>query len=571
MKSISKLIGEILIHEGFLDKDKLKEALEIQKKEKPYRRIGEILIELGYVSQEDFLLSLGNQLGIPFYHDLSIYLIDKDIISKIPLNFVKKNNLIPILCKNKTLTVAVTDPLNLQPLDDIGLLLGYHIEPIISTDKEIKEAINRIYAGETDSTQKMLSDLKEAEINLPSIKEDEQEDLLDIVNKAPIIKFVNLILTRAVNERASDIHIEPFDKDLIVRYRVDGMLYEALRPPKQYQAAIISRIKIMGNLNIAERRLPQDGRIKIKIVNHEIDIRLSTIPVTNGERIVMRLLDKSNLLLNLQELGFSSDIYQKFKKIIQGYNGIILVTGPTGSGKTTTLYAALSQINSVEKNIITIEDPVEYQIEGIGQIQINSKIDLTFANGLRSILRQDPDIIMVGEIRDYETAEISIHASLTGHLVFSTLHTNDASGAITRIIDMGVEPYLVSSSVIAILAQRLVRVICSHCKESFSPPPELLKEIRLSPDDLINGVIYRGKGCPECLNTGYKGRLGIYELLLIDGDVRNAILSKKDSSFIKKLAHKKGMMTLRDDGAQKVIKGITTIHEVLRVTQEDIQ
>ncbi len=570
MQGIRKLIGEIIVQEIHLSEDKIKEALEIQKKEKVHKRIGEILIDLGYLKEEDFLRCLGKQLGIPVILDLSEYKIKKEIISQIPLNFVKKHSLIPIEINQKTLTVAMTDPLDLQPLDDINLLLGYIVEPVICTDEEIKKAINKIYGGETDSTQKMLSDLKKADDELPVIHIEEQEDLLDLANKAPIIKFVNLILTRAINERASDIHIEPFEKDLKVRYRVDGMLYEALSPPKQYQAAITSRIKIMGNLNIAERRLPQDGRIKIKILNHEIDIRLSTIPVNYGERIVMRLLDRGNLLLDLRQLGFSSSIYSKIEKIIHSFNGIILVTGPTGSGKTTTLYAALSHINSVEKNIITIEDPVEYQLDGIGQIQINPKIELTFANGLRSILRQDPDIIMVGEIRDYETAEIAIHASLTGHLVFSTLHTNDASGAITRLIDMGVEPYLVSSSVIAVLAQRLVRVICNNCKEPYTPSTDLLKEIGLTVKNLENGFVFRGKGCSKCLNTGYLGRLGIYELLIIDGDIRDSILNKIDSSSIKKIARKKGMLTLREDGAQKVINGITTIEEVLRVTQEDI-
>ncbi|MBI5417369.1 type II secretion system ATPase GspE [Candidatus Poribacteria bacterium] len=570
MKGTPKLIGEILIQENKLDLTKLKEALDIQKKEKPYRRIGEILISSGYVSEEIFLICLSKQLGIRFCPDLSIYNINREIINQIPLSFVKKYNLIPITCENKILTVAMTDPLHLQPLDDISLLLGFSVKPVISTDKEIKESINRIYGGDTDSTQKMLSDLKKSDAEIPTTSIVEQEDLMDLANKAPIIKFVNLILTRAVNERASDIHIEPFEKELKVRYRVDGMLYDALTPPKEYQAAITSRVKIMGSLNIAERRLPQDGRIKIKIVNREIDIRLSTIPVAYGERIVMRLLDRSNLMLDLKQLGFSSDIYNRIEKIIHSYNGIVLVTGPTGSGKTTTLYAALSHINSIEKNIITIEDPVEYQLDGVGQIQVNSKIDLTFANGLRSILRQDPDVIMIGEIRDYETAEIAIHASLTGHLVFSTLHTNDAPGAVTRLIDMGVEPYLVSSSVIAIIAQRLVRIICPHCKEAYSPSVELLKEIGLTLHDLKNGVVYHGKGCTECLNTGYLGRLGIYELVIADGEIRNAILSKKDSSSIKKIAKKNGMLTLREDGARKVLEGITTIQEVLRVTQEDI-
>jgi len=398
---------------------------------------------------------------------------------------------------------------------------------------------------------------------------DQAEDLLDIASKAPVIKLVNLIIFEAVKARASDIHIEPYEKELRVRYRIDGVLYESISPPKQYQAAITSRVKIMANLNIAEKRLPQDGRIKIKITDREIDIRVSVIPVTFGERIVLRLLDRSSQLFTLSDLGFMPEKLSAFNRLIKLSHGIILVTGPTGSGKTTTLYAALHEINSAAKNIITIEDPVEYQLPNMGQIQVNPKINLTFANGLRSILRQDPDIVLVGEMRDHETAEIAIQASLTGHLVFSTLHTNDSAGAVTRLIDMGIEPYLVASSVVGIMAQRLVRRVCPHCRESYRPSEEVLKEIGLSGSDILEEKLYQGKGCEKCFHSGYLGRSAIFEILIIDDDIRRMILEKRDSGMIKKTALKKGMHTLRMDGAQKVVTGDTTIEEVVRVTQEE--
>ncbi|MDY6845411.1 MAG: type II secretion system ATPase GspE, partial [Thermodesulfobacteriota bacterium] len=391
---------------------------------------------------------------------------------------------------------------------------------------------------------------------------------LDATSEAPVIRLVNMVLSQAVKSRASDIHIEPYQKELNVRYRIDGVLYNILKPPRRYQSAIISRIKVMAKMNIAEKRLPQDGRIEIKIGDKAIDIRVSTVPTTFGERVVMRLLDKTSVLLNLDDIGLSIDVLKIINSLILGSHGIILVTGPTGSGKTTTLYAALSKINSPDKNIITIEDPVEYQLNGIGQIQVNTKIDLTFANGLRSIVRQDPDVILVGEIRDTETAEIAVHAALTGHLVFSTLHTNDAAGAITRLIDMGIEPFLVSSSVTAILAQRLVRVICKHCREPYFPVAKSFKEIGIDPKKLNGKPVYRGKGCSECFYTGYKGRTGIFEVLIIDNTIRSAILKTSDSDTIKKKGTKAGMLTLRQDGAGKVIEGITTIEEILRVTQE---
>jgi general secretion pathway protein E len=376
------------------------------------------------------------------------------------------------------------------------------------------------------------------------------------------------MLSQAVKARASDIHIEPYQNQLKIRYRIDGILYDKLTPPKHIQSTLISRVKIMAKLNIAEKRLPQDGRIDIRIADKNVDIRVSTIPTSFGERVVLRLLDKSSVLLKLSDLGMVEDKLQAFDRLIRTPHGIILVTGPTGSGKTTTLYAALSTINSPEINIITVEDPVEYQMDGIAQIQVNPKIDLTFAKGLRSIVRQDPDVILVGEIRDVETAEIAIQSALTGHLVFSTLHTNDSASAVTRLIDMGVEQFLVTSSVIAILAQRLVRVICNECKEAYTPDNESLLSVGISPASLDGKPIYRGKGCPACLQTGYKGRKGIFEFMLLDDAVKNVILKTSDANAIKRTAVERGMMTIRQDGAQKVIDGITTIEEVFRVTQQ---
>jgi general secretion pathway protein E len=398
---------------------------------------------------------------------------------------------------------------------------------------------------------------------------EEPEDLLDVSDEAPIIRLVNSLLFQAVKERASDIHIEPYEKDLMVRFRVDGVLYEIIRPPKRFQNSIASRVKIMGGLNIAEKRLPQDGRIRIKIAGKDIDIRLSTLPIAHGERIVMRLLDRESVMLDLEQLGFSTGNLKAMNELIHLTHGIILVTGPTGSGKTTTLYAALQKINSSDKNIITIEDPVEYQLEGIGQIQVNPKIQLTFANGLRSIVRQDPDVILVGEIRDRETAEIAVQASLTGHLVFSTLHTNDSAGAIARLVDMGVEPFLISSSLLAIMAQRLVRKLCPECRAPDRPSPEFLKDLGL--EDAARGAkFYKPVGCPKCLNTGFAGRSAIYELLPVNDEIRELINRNADSTEIKRKARDQGMLSLREDAALKALAGLTSLSEIVRVTQEDI-
>ncbi|MGD8985586.1 MAG: type II secretion system ATPase GspE, partial [Desulfobacteraceae bacterium] len=441
-------------------------------------------------------------------------------------------------------------------------------EIVLASNSSILSAINFAYDMGRHSAEEVIQDMNEEDGELIISEIEQTGDLLDDTSDAPIIKLVNLMLSQGVKDRASDIHVEPTHDRLKIRYRVDGVLYDMLSPPKHVQSTLISRIKIMAKMNIAEKRLPQDGRIEIRIGDKNIDIRVSTIPTAFGERVVLRLLDKTHILLSVSDLGMPEDRLKRFDGLIRSAHGIILVTGPTGSGKTTTLYAALSTINTTDINIITIEDPIEYQIEGIGQIQVNRKIDLTFAKGLRSIVRQDPDVILVGEVRDLETAEIAIQSALTGHLVFSTLHTNDSASAVTRLIDMGIEPFLVTSSVLSILAQRLVRVICKDCKEPYTPDQESLQNIGLTPDMLADNQIYRGRGCPSCLNTGYMGRTGIFELMDVDDTVKNTILKTSDANAIKHKAIEQGMITLRQAGAQKVLEGLTTIEEVFRVTQQ---
>jgi len=567
-----RLIGEILVSNEACTQAQVDECVELWKAEGNARRLGEILIERGYITEDDLFEALGLQLGVPFVREIDEEIIDKDLLNKVPINFAKRHRVIPLYTDDGNVTVAVADPMNMQPLDDIALLLHKDVEMMISRPSSIIDAINRCYHQSAHAAQDMVETIREEDEERGEVYtiEDESEDLLEISDKAPIIKLVNVIILQALKERASDIHFEAYERALIVRFRIDGVLYQRLTPPKHYHAAIVSRVKIMAKLNIAEKRLPQDGKIAIRVADREVDIRVSVIPTIFGERVVLRLLDRSSVFMSLEELGLIEDSYERFKKLITLSHGIILVTGPTGSGKTTTLYAALSRINRDEVNVITVEDPVEYQLPGIAQIQVKPKINLTFANGLRSILRQDPDVVMVGEIRDYETAEIATHASLTGHLVFSTLHTNDSAGAITRLIDMGVEPYLVSSSVIAIAAQRLVRTICTHCKELLEVEEVQLAEIGLTTKALRDGCVYHGRGCNKCFGSGYIGRTAIFELLVMDGEARRLTLQRVDSGTIKEKAVERGMRTLRADGARRVAMGITTIEEVVRVTQEDI-
>ena len=464
--------------------------------------------------------------------------------------------------------VAINDPLNFHALDDLVRLMELTDFKLVLAEREtILSAINLQYDLRRDSAQQLVQDMEENGSDIIS-EIEETADLLDDTSEAPIIKLVNHIISQSIKARASDIHIEPYQHSFTVRYRVDGILYDLLTPPKWIQPALISRIKVMAKMNIAEKRLPQDGRFEVKVGDQNIDLRVSTIPTSFGERVVLRLLNKSGSLLELNDLGFSPARLKLIKQLVDSPNGIILVTGPTGSGKTTTLYAVLQSINKPNINIITIEDPVEYQIKGISQIQVNPKIDLTFARGLRSIVRQDPDVILIGEIRDKETAEIAVQSALTGHLVFSTLHTNDSASAITRLVDMGVEPFLISSSVLAVAAQRLVRVLCDNCKKTYQPSTIYLKSIGVSPDDFNQSQIYKAVGCERCISTGYKGRLGIFEIMVLNEHLKGLILETFDSNRIKNEAAKQKMASLRQDGLEKVLSGITTMEEVLRVTQK---
>ncbi|WP_426750736.1 type II secretion system ATPase GspE [Myxococcus sp. Y35] len=555
-----------------LTEEKLQEALAIQ--DEKGQRIGEALVGLRAVSEEDVAKALGHQLDLPYLARIFTEEVDAELVKRIPINFARQSHILPLFMEGDSVAVAVADPLDTGALDHVRVLLGSSISQRIALASTITDAINSVYDRSVNETEQLVDEMETQDLDAIAHELDEPKDLLDEDDEAPVIRLVNSVLFRAAKERASDIHIEPMERELMVRFRVDGVLQEIIKPPKRYQNAIVSRVKVMGQLNIAEKRLPQDGRIRIKLAGRDIDIRLSTIPTSHGERIVMRLLDKTATLLDLAEIGMSQKTLESMEAVIKRSHGIILVTGPTGSGKTTTLYGALSKINTPDLNILTVEDPVEYQLKGIGQMAINPKIGLTFAQGLRSFLRQDPDVIMVGEIRDKETAEIAIQASLTGHLVLSTVHTNDAAGAVTRLVDMGVEPFLVASSLTGILAQRLVRRVCPDCRVAFEPTDAELKELGHSRASFREryGVdrIYKAAGCPSCNRNGYRGRTGIYEFLPVDDDVRQLVLKNVDASTIKRSAMSKGMTTLLEDGARKIALGETTIAEVLSITQEDM-
>jgi len=556
-----KSLGESLVENGIINVEQFKQAQAEEKR--TGKKLRAILVKMGFVDEEDLVSFMSSKLGIVRI-ELNNYLINTKIIELIPEALARKYELIPVLKIGNSLTCAMVDPWNVFALDEVRAKTGLIIEPAVSTETEIKKALDQYYSVKGDMDE-LIKSLDEEKLGIKPGKEVDAKKLEGVVKEPIIIKFVNMIIINAVSEGASDIHIEPEENTLKTRFRVDGILHESVSPPKHLQSAVISRVKILANLDISERRIPQDGRFTIKMEGKEIDVRVSCLPTIYGENIVLRLLNASNALVGLDQSGFSEDMLKRYLQLIYQPHGIILVTGPTGSGKTTTLYASLNKINTVEKNIITVEDPVEYKLAGIRQVQINAKVGLTFATGLRSILRQDPNVIMVGEIRDHETAEIAIQAALTGHLVFSTLHTNDAPGAITRIVDMGIEPFLISSSIIGVLAQRLVRTICDNCKEKYKPAKEELEHLGLKGDEQIE--FYRGKGCQKCMNTGYKGRKGIYELMIPDEDIRRLIISKSPNEAIKSRACANGLVTLREDEINKIKEGITTVEEELRVTQ----
>lgn len=562
-----KSLGEIMVDKGVLTKAQLSQAeTEAKKLKLPLRKT---LISLGMVKESDLISFFEQQMRIP-YVNLNSYIIDAKILSLIPETFAKTHHVIPLFKAGDIITVAMTDPLDVVVLDELRAMTKCIIEPVLTTETDIKKAFSQYFAAGA-SIDEVIKKIDNEEVEEQKIRDEEDElspeKMRQAAEQAPVIKLVNLIISEAVKEGASDIHINPEDKMVRVRYRQDGILREASCLPKTLQAAVLSRIKIMSDMNIAVKRSPQDGRFRLKIEGNQIDMRVSSFPAIHGENIVMRILDPASIMIGLEDIGFYPENLQQIKSLIEKPHGIILVTGPTGSGKTTTLYSALSSINSVDKNIITLEDPVEYQLEMIRQAQINPKAGLTFASGLRSILRQDPDVVMVGEIRDKETAEIAIQAAMTGHLVFSTLHTNDAPGALTRLVDMGIEPFLISSSVIGILAQRLVRKICPSCKESYQPTEKIVRELGIQ-DLSGKKMFYRGKGCKNCKNRGYKGRLGIFELLITSERIREMVLEKASADVIRKAAQESGMKTLRQDGLLKVFDGTTSIEEVMRVTME---
>jgi general secretion pathway protein E len=534
-------------------------------------RLTDVLMAEGYVSPDQVLEALAQQLGLPIRARIGPEDVDESLIERVPIAFAKAHLMLPLGREpDGTVRVAVSNPLDTAPLDDLRLLFdGADVKLELTTQRTILATINDVYDRGPSSTDALAEDAADDLDALATEISQEPQDLLEAADESPIIKLVNSLLQHAVKERASDVHLEPFERELRVRFRIDDVLYEPIKPlPRALHASIVSRIKIMGGLNIAERRLPQDGRIRLKIAGRDYDVRLSTIPISYGERVVMRLLPRTQEMLNLHRLGFGEKQLGALERLISRPNGILLVTGPTGSGKTTTLYGALTRINATDKNIITIEDPVEIQLSGIGQIEVSPKIGLTFASGLRSVLRQDPNVVLVGEIRDLETAEIAIQASLTGHLVFSTLHTNDAASAITRLVDMGVEPFLVASSLVAVLAQRLVRVLCRECRVGYEASREELIEIGVRPPERPLRV-HRAEGCSACNYTGYRGRLGIFELMLVDDDIRALVSQNIDAKTIKRKATGKGMRTLRADGARKALQGITSIAEVLRATEEE--
>jgi general secretion pathway protein E len=554
---MKKQLGELLLEEGLIDQEELTEVLKI--KEKSPLKLGQILQRKGLVSENDILKILAKQYGYEFYPKLEFR--SHPVFQKIPQSIIEKFKIAPFDYKEskRMIYVAISDPEKVHVQDDIrNILKDYRVYFVLAPEAEIVRIFHTYF-------QKVSADEVVEGMQDEYSEFSQLEDTLDLANEAPIIRMVNAILTQAIQERASDIHIEPYEKNFVVRFRIDGILHKRLTPPKVAHAGVVSRIKIMANMNIAENRLPQDGRIKIKLSGKDIDIRVSTLPTRHGEKIVMRLLNKSDIEFNLYNLGIYEDILTQIKKVISQTNGIILVTGPTGSGKSTTLYSILKELNKESVNIMTAEDPIEYELEGVAQTQVHDKIGLTFANILRTMLRQDPDIIMVGEIRDQETARIAIQAALTGHLVLSTLHTNDAPSAVTRLVDMGIDPYLITSSVRAVIAQRLVRVICDNCKESYIPSIDVLEDLKIDPAQFRNKRFYRGAGCEKCVQTGYRGRTGIYEFMLMTPAIQKGVLRGLDSESLKEIALKEGLITLFEYGKRKIIDGITTPEEVLRV------
>jgi type IV pilus assembly protein PilB len=566
---MSRRLGELLVRENLITPDQLKKALEEAKN--AGGRLGESLSKLGILDETELADFLSKHYKVPSIN-LEEFDIDPEIIKLVSAEICEKHTIIPVNRAGPTLIIATADPSNIYVADDIKFLTGYNVEMVVAPESQIKKAIEKYYGKQASDNvmSEVMQELSDAEIE--SVEEEEDIDVKDLekaTQDAPIVKLVNHVLTDAIAKGASDIHVEPYEKFFRIRYRVDGVLHEAMQPPMKFKNAVISRLKIMSSLDIAERRIPQDGRIKLRVKDKEVDFRVSTLPTLFGEKVVLRILDKSNLQLDLTKLGFEEEQLKLFREAIEQPYGMVLVTGPTGSGKTTTLYSALMELNQITDNISTAEDPVEYNLPGINQVQINDEVGLNFAAALRSFLRQDPDIILVGEIRDFETAEIAVKAALTGHLVLSTLHTNDAPSSITRLLNMGVEPFLVTASVNAVIAQRLVRKICSNCKTEADVPPKLLIEMGMDPEEANEIKCYKGAGCEKCSGKGYKGRLALYEIMPLWEELKEMVLNGASAGELKKEAVRLGMSTLRMSGLQKIKEGLTTTDEVLAITAKD--
>jgi general secretion pathway protein E len=565
-----KSLGEILVETSVISREQLDEALKVQQTAGKGQKLGQILLEKNLISEEDMLRALAAQLDLPYYTRLPLNDIDPALVENIPIGFCRDNKLLPVARDDFNVTVAVADPLNIFPLDDLRLILSTNINIVVSPPAIIDASINRVFERSNDDSKKAIDELNVPEIGVDEDLEETRDLLESTDDEKPIIRLVNGLLTRAVKEKASDIHIEPYEAEIVVRFRIDGALHDKMQIPKRHGSSLASRVKILGKLNIAEKRVPQDGRINIKVAGRDIDVRLSVLPTAHGERIVMRLLDKTSGAKRLDQMGMEEDLYKVWTGLIEQKHGMILVTGPTGSGKSSMLYASLMHINSTDINILTIEDPVEYQLPGVGQIEVKDKIGMGFAEGLRSILRQDPDVIMIGEIRDGTTAGIAMQSSMTGHLVFSTLHTNDSAATVTRLMDFNIQPFQISSAVLGVAAVRLVRKLCQSCREAYEPNEREMQMLGVTRDKLQGGRIYRaGSGCDRCQNQGYAGRLGVYELMVFDDMLRETIIKSQDAKAIKRVAIERGMKTLRESAMAKVVAGLTSIDEAVQKTQTD--
>jgi len=568
MQPQRKLIGQILTEQGFVTESQIEEALKIQRDKGGV--IGEILRTLGYAGEDAIVTALGIQSGMETV-DLDNISIPPEVIEKVSVSIASIYRIVPISFENNTLTVAMAEPHNLDVLDDLRFMLSCEVHGAIASESSVDAAIEKFYStkkAEVDNIVRNIqtSNAGDIEVDFSHKEGSINLDLQEQITSAPVVKLLNYILVQAIKDQSSDIHFEPFEDDFKVRYRVDGVLYDMLPPPRHLAHAITSRVKVMSQLNIAETRLPQDGRIQLTIGGKPVDMRVSTLPTLFGESVVMRVLDRSVISLDLDRLGLREDELNTFRSLINKPHGIVLVTGPTGSGKTTTLYSCLNEANDIGIKIITTEDPVEYDLDGIVQVEINEGIGVTFAACLRSILRQDPDKILVGEIRDIETAEIAIRASLTGHLVFSTLHTNDAPSAVTRLLDMSLEPFLIAATVEAVIGQRLVRNICTHCKEAYEPTDDMLMQLNLTREDVRDKTFYYGKGCDNCNNTGYRGRSAVFEVMMMTDRIRELLQQRASTSAIRQIAREQGMRTMRESGLLKIYDGTTTIEEVVRET-----